>query len=106
MRHPPQEPAFSLILQGFSLARLADIDGSSVERGLEVGGVVFLDHLDAGPAVLGDLTNVRPSMSRRQMYLWRRPYAVRRLPITDSKPIWTKAAYPTMVPFFRIAGEI
>src|SRR5450759_1969184 len=35
------------------------VDRSGVEAVLEVGGVVFLDHLDAGAAVLRDLINVR-----------------------------------------------
>ena len=38
---------------------LADIDRRGVEARFDVGGVVFLDHLDAGAAVLGDLVDVR-----------------------------------------------
>jgi len=33
----------------------ADIDGCGVERVFDVGGVEFLDHLDAGGAVLGNV---------------------------------------------------
>src|ERR1035437_7171919 len=36
-----------------------DVDRGGVETVLEVGGVVFLDHLNAGAAVLRDLINVR-----------------------------------------------
>src|ERR1700691_4808901 len=35
------------------------VDRGGIEAVLEVGGVVFLDHLDAGAAVLRDLINVR-----------------------------------------------
>src|SRR5258708_37026273 len=35
-----------------------DVDGGGVELGLDMGGVVFLDHLDAGAAVFGDLVDV------------------------------------------------
>src|SRR5208282_4129408 len=38
--------------------RAADIDRRRVERVLDVSGVEFLDHLDAGAAVLGDLIDV------------------------------------------------
>ena len=37
-----------------------DVDRGGVEAGLDVRGIVFLDHLDAGAAVLGDLVDVRP----------------------------------------------
>lgn len=42
----------------FLPSRTHDIDRSSVERSLDVRGVVFLDHLDTGGAVLGDLVDV------------------------------------------------
>ncbi len=35
-----------------------DVDGGGVKIGLDVRGVVFLDHLDAGAAVFGDLVDV------------------------------------------------
>jgi hypothetical protein len=47
-----------------ALLRLAlhPVDGGGIELVLEVGGVVFLDHLDAGAAILRDLINVRAFM--------------------------------------------
>ena len=36
-----------------------DVDGGGVELGLDMGCVVFLDHLDAGAAVFCDLIDVR-----------------------------------------------
>src|SRR5258708_36409105 len=45
-----------VLLFGF---RTPYVDRGGVEAVLEVGGVVFLDHLDAGAAVLRDLINVR-----------------------------------------------
>jgi len=44
-------------LRGASFGR-ADVDGGGVERVLDMRGVEFLDHLDAGAAVLGDLVYV------------------------------------------------
>ena|ERR1700733_569916 len=36
-----------------------DVDGGGVKIGLDVRCIVFLDHLDAGAAVLGDLVDIR-----------------------------------------------
>jgi hypothetical protein len=36
-----------------------DIDRGRIELGLQVCSIIFLDHFDAGPAVLGDLVDVR-----------------------------------------------
>ena len=35
-----------------------DVDGNGVERGLDVCGVIFLDHFHASAAVLSDLVDV------------------------------------------------
>ena len=35
-----------------------DVDGGGIELGLDMGGVVLLDHLDTGAAVFGDLVDV------------------------------------------------
>src|SRR5580658_2640107 len=35
-----------------------DVDRGGVKVGLDVRRVIFLDHLDAGPAVFGDLVDV------------------------------------------------
>ena len=37
---------------------LPDIDRRRIKHRLDVSGVKFLDHFDAGPAVLGDLINI------------------------------------------------
>jgi len=39
--------------------RLAAVDRCGVDARLDVRGVIFLDHLDAGAAVFGDLVDVR-----------------------------------------------
>src|SRR5712691_5159750 len=35
-----------------------DVDGGGIELGLDMGGIVLLDHLDTGTAVFGDLIDV------------------------------------------------
>jgi hypothetical protein len=47
----------SLVLARREL-RAANVDGGRIERVLDVRRVEFLDHLDAGAAVLGDLVDV------------------------------------------------
>jgi hypothetical protein len=42
---------------GFSWS--PDVDGLGVQHVLEMRGMVLLNHLDAGAAVLGDLVDVR-----------------------------------------------
>jgi len=37
-----------------------DVDGGGVDRVLDVSGIVLLDHLDTGPAILRDLIDIRP----------------------------------------------
>jgi hypothetical protein len=39
--------------------RTTPVDCRCIQRFLDVGGVNLLDHFDAGPAVLGNLINVR-----------------------------------------------
>jgi len=42
-----------------------DVDDGDVEVGLDVGGVIFFDHLDAGAAVFGDLHKKKKQDRRR-----------------------------------------
>ena len=37
----------------------ADVDRSGVQVRLDVRGIIFFDHLDAGTTVLGDLIHIR-----------------------------------------------
>ena len=50
----------SLRKASWKLSSYDDIDGCRVETGFDVRGVIFLDHLDRCPAILGDLVDVGP----------------------------------------------
>jgi hypothetical protein len=52
--------AASAFLALAALAGAHDVDRSGVERVLEMRGVEFFDHLDAGATILGDLIDVCP----------------------------------------------
>jgi hypothetical protein len=47
------------LLFGFDF-RLKDIDSGSIQRVLEMDGVVLFDHFDTGATVLGDLIDIYP----------------------------------------------
>jgi len=56
------------LLHRFRRFRPHDVDGGGIQRVLDVGGIMLLDHLDAGPAVLCDLIDIRP-LHQAQTYI-------------------------------------
>ena len=53
-------PALRLARRRFRLLGTPNIDDRSIDHVFDVGGVKFLDHLDAGAAVFRDLIHVGP----------------------------------------------
>ena len=74
-------------------ARLSHIDSRRVESVYEIRRVVFLNHLDTGPAVLCDLVNVRALHQTQADIMYGvdcmrfgnvRPYPASNLPLSES----------------------
>lgn len=61
------------------------IDGCGIERGLDVGDVELLDHLDAGAAVFGDLVDIG-ALHQAQAYV-HVPQAVSGAPVAVTRTV-------------------